>query len=323
MARYALPARLFAWGVLVAVWGSGPPSPAAAAPPPDEAGWCLRCHGMATLSDRDPTTGEIIDLSVDREAFVHSNHGELACQDCHDDTGFQAFPHSEAARRTRLHCLDCHDPKDDPKFARYRFPEIEAEFKRSVHFREHPQAFDCFTCHDPHAFEIADKARFTAEVIAQDNGMCLQCHTAPQRLSVLAPERRFPDLDAIHSWLPKPDLHWRAVRCVECHTPATASGRMSHTVLGKDKAERNCVVCHTTDSLLLTKLYRHRKTEEVETAGFVNAVMLNDAYIIGATRNAVLDWLTYLLVGGTALGVAGHAAARVYFAGKRRQGGGR
>jgi predicted CXXCH cytochrome family protein len=132
-------------------------------------------------------------------------------------------------------------------------------------------------------------------------------------------DRKFPDLETSHAWLPNTERHWARARCVECHTPHGA--RISHEILGAKTAERNCVECHSRDSILMTQLYKHRAGESREKLGFVNAAVLNDAYIIGATRNRILDWLGFGLVGFVSAGVFGHGLGR-WAAGRRRNGSG-
>ena len=280
---------------------------------------CLRCHRMETLAYQDRETGRLVDLHVPPAAFRASNHGERRCQDCHEDEGFEAYPHTVQAKSKSLHCLDCHDDPDNPKFEDYRFKDVAAQFEMSIHFEKHGKKFSCFSCHDPHAFEVAKNKETTAAVIAQDNGMCLNCHAEPARFGSLT-ERRFPDLATSHAWLPNTERHWARTRCVECHTPH--GERISHQILGAKEAERNCVECHSRNSILMTQLYKHQASESREKLGFVNAAVLNDAYIIGATRNRFLDWLGYGLVGFVSAGVFGHGLGR-WLTGRRRKGGGR
>ena len=302
-----------------------PAGPAGAATGPaerardDSVRECLRCHSMETLAYQDRVTGRLVDLHVPQAAFRASNHGERRCLDCHEDEGFKAFPHSEKAKEKALHCLNCHDDPENPKFKNYRFKEIARQFEKSIHFEKHGKKFTCFSCHDPHGFEVAKNKETTAAVIAQDNGMCLNCHAEPARFSSLT-DRRFPDLETSHAWLPNTERHWARARCVECHTPHGA--QFSHQILGAKKAERNCVECHSRNSILMTQLYKHRASESREKLGFVNAAVLNDAYIIGATRNDFLDWLGFGLVGFVSAGVFGHGLGR-WLTGRRRKDGGR
>lgn len=277
---------------------------------------CLRCHGMETLGYQDRTTGRLVNLHVDKAAFLDSNHKGLRCLDCHQE-GYEKHPHTEKAKAETLYCLNCHDDPKNPKFANYRFKEVETQFKKSIHFEKHGDKFTCFSCHKPHAFVVAKNQAATVRIIAQDNGMCLNCHASPARFTDLTTKRKIPDLDTAHVWLPNTQLHWSKVRCVECHTPH--GERISHEILGAKRAERNCAACHTRDSILMTQLYKYRASESRDKFGFINASILNEAYIIGATRNEFLDWLGLLLVGSVTLGVSGHGVGRWIAARRRRK----
>jgi hypothetical protein len=78
----------------------------------------------------------------------------------------------------------------------------------------------------------------------------------------------------------------------------------------KSEALRDCNVCHAKNSLLVTKLYTHLALKERAEHGEVNAILLNNAYVIGANRNKWLDWGTVGLAGLVLLGVAAHGAGR-------------
>ncbi len=283
---------------------------------PAEVKECLRCHSMETLGYQDRDTGKLVNLHVPLAGFSTSNHGELTCVNCHQK-GYDVHPHTEKAKAETLYCLDCHDDPKNPKFKDYRFKEVEAEFKKSVHYERHADKFTCFSCHDPHAFEVAKKKVETAAIIEQDNAMCANCHRSPVRFADITTKRTVPDLEATHAWLPNAKLHWSKVRCVECHTPHDQAN-FSHVILKKETAERNCVVCHTKDSMLLTTLYRHSVTTSREKTGFINATILNDAYIIGATRNQFLDWLSFGIIGAAGGVVFAHGMGR-WISGKRKK----
>lgn len=96
------------------------------------------------------------------------------------------------------------------------------------------------------------------------------------------PEKKArPDIDKIHEWLPNAPRHWEAVRCVECHTPESTHSKLalSHEILDKEQAQRNCVSCHSKDTALRTRLYRHMAQEETNEMGFLNSAVLGDAYV--------------------------------------------
>ena len=127
---------------------------------------------------------------------------------------------------------------------------------------------------------------------------------------------------SVADWLPNTKAHWKAVRCVECHTPEVAAGKMlSHEILNKEKAEKKCLTCHSTDSSLKTRLYRHMVKDEQQRLGFTNSVILSNSYVIGATRHPQLDKIVIGFIGLTLVGVLGHGAVRFIAALRRRNNG--
>jgi hypothetical protein len=109
------------------------------------------------------------------------------------------------------------------------------------------------------------------------------------------------------------------VRCVECHTPEVKANRpLSHEILDKEKAEKNCLSCHSADSSLRTRLYRHLVKDEQEKFGFTNSVILSSSYVIGATRHPLLDKIVIGLVALTLGGVLIHGLIRIIFAIRRK-----
>ncbi len=119
-------------------------------------------------------------------------------------------------------------------------------------------------------------------------------------------DRAEPNLVAEHASIPKTALHLRTTRCYDCHSGIEHV--VSHTLpLGDDAP--GCESCHTRDSVQ-ARLYRY--VEKVrQTAGFTNPAMLEDSYVMGATRYVPLDVLTYVLVGGTLFAIVVHALVRV------------
>lgn len=253
---------------------------------------CLRCHSMATLGYKDTHTGILKDLSVNPSGFYNSNHGELECIECHSEE-FKIFPHSGNLKSENLYCLNCH--QDDPELFKYSFKTIEKDFKESIHFKKFGNEFTCFNCHDPHSFRI--NTRVNPEIkktVLYDNQVCLVCHNSGTNIDFT--NAVIPDLDASHQWLPHKGLHWKSVRCIDCHTE-TSSAAISHKILPKEEALKNCVSCHSSNSVLLQSLYKFQSKEERSREGFINAVILNNSYVIGATRNYYLNVLSFIIFG--------------------------
>lgn len=273
--------------------------------------FCLRCHGMETLAYRDEITKGIVDLHIDLEDYEHSNHEKLDCVICHK-AGYDVYPHSIKTKSENLYCLDCHI--DDPRLEKYRFVEIGKEFKSSIHYKNLSDKFSCFSCHDAHNFKVGRDEDNIAQLIVNDNNICLNCHGSQINFNQLI-VNEFPVLEDVHNWLPNARLHWKTVRCIECHLPNTEN--FSHEILPKEDAVKNCVECHTTNSILLTKLYRFQSKEERQKNGFINSIVFNNAYVIGMTRNVLLDRISVILFAATIIGLVMHGGGRWFM--HRRQ----
>jgi formate-dependent nitrite reductase cytochrome c552 subunit len=285
---------------------------------------CLTCHIGDSLHEQDskflfsvPSNGN---GTLRRSpGFIASNHGDLACVNCHVGA-FQDFPHDapegQMAAAT-LECNECHAQKTHT---------IGVQLARSVHAENYADSFTCTTCHDPHVMISGTKGFDPATLVKQDNSACLACHATAETFLAVADgavaQPEWPDIDAIHLWLPNTQRHWEAVRCVDCHTPKTQPGNqlgISHEVLGKEAALKDCATCHTMDSVLRTTLYRHARESGSDTFRLENAVIAQNSYVVGATRSPVLDIGAILLVLATLGGVALHGLLR-WVASKKRKG---
>lgn len=270
----------------------------------DDNEYCFRCHSMETLSYTNRETGLIKNLSVIPHEFDNSNHAGFNCIDCHDEE-LVAFPHPEELREEQIACTDCHS--DDPDSELPQFETIESAFEESVHFKATDGEFTCFHCHDPHTFKITARLNENIEeTVHYDNQICFDCHGNTEKIAGYT-DRVFPALEATHKWLPHQNLHWENVRCIDCHTDANQPG-VSHLILPKTQAVQNCVECHSTDSRLTQTLYKFKVQEKRSKQGFFNSVVLNESYVIGATRNEYLNWLSFIIFGAMILALAIHGS---------------
>lgn len=283
---------------------------------------CFSCHSEAGFKNPPRTDMDMKKLAetlYDPKAFNGSNHGTMDCRQCHGQ-GYNDFPHSKTGKNETSPCSECHATK---------VARLEPQYDASVHARldSVKAKFTCATCHDPHSAIGASQLKDPLKIAVQDNKACLECHNSNEVFAKFAPDnektpgtkKTRPDIDAIHDWLPNTRLHWKAVRCVECHTPEVKANRpLSHEILNKDKAEKNCVSCHSANSTLRTRLYRHLVKEEVATLGFTNSVILSSSYVIGATRNPTLDLIVIGLVALTLAGILLHGAIRIIVAIRRK-----
>ena len=268
---------------------------------------CNACHSEE--GERHPPRADM-DLTklaklaiVPPERFEQSVHGKMACKECHGDP-YVTYPHGADARKGIQSCPDCHKA-----LARDVTPQLQS----SIHFKLHGEQFKCTSCHNPHVWQKVSKIASPQRIAAQDNAMCLNCHESDLKYAAFTVKKRRPVLTEVHSWLPNAELHWKHVRCIDCHTPAKTEA-ISHELLPKTEANRNCVVCHSADSSLRTRLYRYlvdQQQERLEKAGFVNAFILNEAYVVGATRNKWVDLGSAVVVGLLLAGLAGHGLIRI------------
>jgi formate-dependent nitrite reductase cytochrome c552 subunit len=274
--------------------------------PPDAAAQeqraCLRCHAMATLAYRDPGSGELVELSVDPQQLGHSVHGKLACSQCHEQ-GYHSYPHTAELAATELNCVQCHQDHPDNS-DQLDFGLIDEEYQASVHaLSDDPDAagFNCHSCHDPHVFRASLLGREIAEIVAYDNHICLSCH-----------ETLRDPLTSSHAWLPNREKHWESVRCLDCHTPLSENNDrpVSHQILSAEQSNVNCVNCHSQARGLMTRLYQYRSREDIEERGFFAKAVFNDAYVVGMSRNPLIDWLALILIGLTVLGLTAHGYGR-------------
>lgn len=273
---------------------------------------CYGCHteaGMAAPPRTDMDMTKLAGLLLEEADFKLSGHGQMECKTCHG-ASYAVFPHAEGAKAKISPCEECHAVK---------VMKIEKQYHSSVHAKNVADKFTCHSCHDAHLFNVAAKLDSPKSAVAQDNAMCLDCHESEERFRTMAPaDKKRPDLDRIHKWLPNHRQHWSAVRCIECHSPVAKT--QSHEIVNKDKAERDCVSCHTRESALKTRLYRHLVKDEQEKLGFVNSVILSNSYVIGATSNRYVDLAVLGLAGATVAGLLGHGFIRLITAFLRRRG---
>lgn len=258
---------------------------------------CLECH--------KPT-----DTTIDPAQFAKSVHGTLDCTTCHT-AGFDKFPHTGSSAQMP-DCIGCHSGAVSPAID---FDKIAQEVKASIHVKLLDPAFRCTNCHSPHYFIPASQMTNQAEALVASNKSCLGCHAAGDTPS--GKQLAFKNLAEKHRVFPNWELHIQHNACVACHTPA--GQETEHLILPKSEALKNCSECHTRNSLLVTRLYIHLALKERAENGWVNAILFNNAYVTGATRNRWLDWITFLLTALVLLAVAAHGAGRWIMAILRRK----
>ncbi len=273
---------------------------------------CFKCHGQAVYEYTNETLGrQVRDIMcseriINKEEFYKSNHKSFSCTDCHSEE-YTKFPHAGQLRMEQMYnCIDCHG--GDERFAQYHFEEIEAEYRKSVHYKLRDDGFSCWKCHNPHTYRISVRnEQNLKETIAYDNAICLNCHSNFNNFQLLT-DRKEINIIQKHDWLPNQAAHFANVRCIECHTQINNNVPVSHLIRPKEKAVRLCNECHSQNSLLMASLYKF-ESKEKRRNGFFNGIILNESYVIGANRNEYLNLLSLVIF----LGVFGVIFIHIVF----------
>ncbi|MFP4469838.1 MAG: hypothetical protein ACLFPE_04110 [Bacteroidales bacterium] len=276
---------------------------------------CMKCHGQDFYYyyndwlERDVRERMNPYYVIDSAEFYQSNHNTFYCTDCHSSE-YETFPHEGYLRMEPSYtCMDCHG--GDENWAHFNFEKIEAEYEKSVHASRHNEDFTCWMCHDPHTYRISVReTKNIRNTIAYTNGICLECHADVDIYQLLTEEEN-PNILKTHDWLPNQELHFASVRCIECHTRISDSLLVAHQIVPKDQAVKRCVECHSSNSLLMASLYKHQTQEQRGKKGFLNAAILNEAYVIGANRSPLLNNISLIVFGLVLLAIVAHAILRI------------
>ena len=271
---------------------------------------CIKCHGQTSYIavSKDSTQHKKCLMSserrIDTALYAKATHGKFSCTDCHDE-GYTKVPHDGELKFTEmLNCMDCHG--GNKKFKKYNFETIETEAKKSVHYANSKE-FNCYKCHNPHTFKNTFTQNNSSSKASIDvcNEMCGSCHNNPDKLSLLTNKKLKP-LSEAHAWLPESDHHMQNLRCTDCHGEINNNIASMHNILPASKAVRNCSECHSVNSRLTTTLYKFNSKNERKKYGFFNSAIMNNAYVIGATRNEYFNILSFLLFAGIIAMLLGH-----------------
>lgn len=270
--------------------------------------YCLSCHAKTLYELKDKETGRIFkkvmctNCMIDTLDFAKSNHHKFQCVSCHSDD-FKTFPHSEKSRFEEIgSCIECHSV--DSVAVAYKFDLIDVDYQQSVHAQKHAKNFSCWMCHDAHSYKVK------ATTVEYDNSICLSCHANNKKYNLIM-DKHNPNIIEKHEWLPNQQVHFQNVRCIECHARVNDSILIAHNIQPKSKAVKRCVECHSTNSLLMQTLYKYQSKEQISRKGFLNAVILNKSYVIGATRNYFLNIASVIILIIILLGISIHVFLRI------------
>lgn len=276
---------------------------------------CLSCHGDHKYEMYNSDSSMVITKRnyrpIDRDLYydAKSVHREFKCTDCHSDE-YSEFPHPLDIRfEAPYTCMDCHEGDDD--YVQFNFEGIAEEYEQSIHHTEMGEGFNCWSCHNPHGYIMHARSDSDLKhVIKHNNNMCLSCHSDIDKFELLS-DQSLVDIIGNHQWLPNQQAHFENVRCIDCHTKISDTTLVAHNIQPKEMAIKNCVDCHSQNSHLMASLYKYKSIEARSKTGFLNAVMLNDSYVIGANRNVFLNRASIAIFILTILGIAIHAILRV------------
>lgn len=280
----------------------------------DDSKQCLKCHAEARYMLVDSASGDSVkmkmyaELRIDPVKYLNGTHGVFKCTDCHS-TDYSTVPHPASVKfETDYTCLDCHG--GDEKYAAFHFETIDEEYAKSVHADSLQSDFSCWSCHNPHSYKLTGPDVKVANKVATDNAMCLSCHGNQIKFEDLA-GKDIPNLISKHDWLPNQALHFKNVRCIDCHGARNDSLVVAHLIKPSKEAVKNCVECHSTNSILMASLYKYSVSEKRNKFGFYNGVVMNEAYVIGANRNYYLNVASIAIFALTLLGIAIHTILRI------------
>lgn len=270
---------------------------------PTENDQCLKCHRGKYYSfyneNKDLEERKLMNpyFVIDTVSYLQGEHKGNTCTDCHSEE-YKTYPHrADLKIEPIVSCTDCHD-----------FEAIAADVKKSVHVESFGDFFNCELCHDPHSNKLVKSDM--SELIQYNNSRCLNCHNNIDKYKIFTSNEN-PELKSTHAWLPNQELHFNRVRCIECHTSVSDTSEVVHHIVPKEQAVQNCNECHSTNSLLRDKLYRHQLNEKGGILNPYKSFILNDAYIIGANKNDFVNLICLLIFGFTISGILIHTLFRI------------
>jgi len=276
---------------------------------------CLKCHSnqsysfLNTVKNKEEKRLMNPYFILDTVGLTHGVHKQFDCTDCHS-TEYGTYPHLATLKLQPLStCLDCHG--GDASFASYQFERIDAEFKKSVHYKVYGDNFTCTKCHSQHTYvATARNSNDVLEIVNYDNQMCLSCHNNMKKYKMVSGHDN-PKLVEVHEWLPNQELHFAHVRCIECHTEVVDSLKVSHNILPKEKALKKCVECHSANSRLKASLYKYQNLQKRSENGTLNTVLANESYIIGSHQSPFLKLASIIIFLLALAGILIHGIFRI------------
>jgi len=276
---------------------------------------CLKCHTHQTISFHNTLTDKqdkrmMNPLYIlDKDHLAKGVHAKFKCTDCHS-ADYDKYPHNAELKLEPLStCLDCHG--GDKKYAAFQFEKIDEEFQKSVHFQKSGESFTCSKCHNQHYYQAKSRtSSVVGDIVSFSNEMCMSCHSNNVKFQLISDTLK-PALSSIHEWLPNQELHFKNVRCIECHTQVVDSLSVSHNIMPKEKALKNCVECHSKNSMLEASLYKYKNIQSRSAGGKLNSIISNKSYVIGAYQNVYLNYISIFIFLMALAGICIHIIVRI------------
>lgn len=277
---------------------------------------CLKCHSKNSYTYMNTVKGKeehrLMNpyFVLDTVAMASGVHKQFDCTDCHSSE-YASYPHNGNLKLEPMNsCLDCHG--GDESFASYHFERVEEEFKKSVHYKAYGDNFSCSKCHSQHTYmATARNSSSVKDIVDYSNKMCLSCHSDMKKYQLVSGHEN-PQLVKVHDWLPNQELHFQHVRCIECHTEVTDSLMVSHNILAKEQALKNCVECHSADSKLKASLYKYQNLQKRSEDGGLLSVLSNESYIIGTHQSPLLQLASIIIFLAVVAGIVIHSMFRIF-----------
>jgi hypothetical protein len=250
------------------------------------------------------------DWRIDESLYLNSIHGGFKCTDCHAQS-YQIYPHPVDSKfEPMLVCIDCHGGIEE--FAKYHFEKIESEYLKSVHALRIDN-FSCWKCHNPHDYKnVFLNTQNIKLSITTANEACLKCHVNSGKYKLYS-DMKIKSFNNLHKWLPNQKLHLTNTRCIDCHSIIHDSVATPHNITVAKNAVKNCEACHSDQSRLMTSLYKYKVKESRRNYGFVNAVIINNAYVVGANRNHILNKTSIIIFSLLLFTILIHILLRIIF----------
>lgn len=276
---------------------------------------CLQCHSQQTYSFHndmmDTEEKRLMNpyLIIDTIRLRTGVHQGFDCTDCHS-YDYMTYPHAASLKlEPMMTCLDCHG--GDESYAKYEFDKVAEEVAKSIHHESFGDNFTCSKCHDQHYYSpTARTSSSIVEIVENSNNMCLSCHSDMKRFSLVSEDEK-PTVVDIHDWLPNQELHFKHVRCIECHTAVEDDLMVSHNIRSKEEAVRRCAECHSANSLLKASLYKYQNLQERAEDGSALGVLSNENYVIGSHQIPILKTISLIIFFAAFAGIIIHVIFRI------------